>query len=601
LLITASVTISFGGCTHVPSSTSPAKSRTASSSSVGTKANGAAANADVRCQTLLASGLEMMKPANMEISAEAKSAVLALNNWVRDCGKTGGGADSTLDPRAATLLPENERATAKSELYELPDVEHVRNCLLLRQAGARIAHSFKSDLERTVGLFDYVNRLIANDAAADEHVPATLYDVLVLGRGSAEDRTWVFAELLRQIGLDTVVLTPVPRAGTNSAAPSRWLVGVLIEKQTYLFDPLLGWPIPSDKDKGDAPTIRIPATLAEVVGNDALLRRLDLSVEKPYPLHANDLKSLRVEIVTSGRYWLPRLQRLESFFSGDRAATIYTALSDIGKQRGIFTRVSEAGGSFWNKDAVSVWRYPDQQSSAADRIGSKAAERRAMAWLPLEGPVKVSFDVNSLQPVVEPTNHLELKARVAELQADYTGAIRSFLLVQLEELPPALPLPSEARDAVAGRQKPGQPAPTAYQIPPQAYLLNLRAAENAKFWMGLCQMELGQFTTAAETFSAYIRRSDQSEGNAWLPQAVYLHALTMANTKQFALAVQLINQLVRALPEDNPRRYGYELLANRWRAARDASTNASWSKPAASKTEQKNAPAGAPAVGPAKP
>jgi hypothetical protein len=397
-----------------------------------------------------------------------------------------------------------------------------------------------------------------------------LYDLLVLGKGSAEDRAWVFAELLRQIGIDSVVLTPAVQSGKPASAPPRWLIGVLIERKIYLFDPILGWPIPSGKDKADSPTIRQPATLTEVAANDSLLRQLDLSADKPYPLHAGDLKSLRVEVIAPSAYWFPRLQRLETFFSGDRAATIFTPLSDSGTQRGVFSRVSEVGGSFWSKDAVSIWPYPDQQTLASEHLDPQMAERRAFRWLPFEGPVKVSFEVQKLKPLVEPGNRMALKARMSELQGDYASAVRNYLLVQLEELPPVLPLPSEAREMLTDRQKPGASVPTGYEVPPRAFSINLRASENSKFWMGLCQMELHQLPTASETFSAYIRRSAQAQGSAWLQQAVFLHSLLMAETKQFALAVQLINQLIRGLPEDDPHRYGYELLATRWRAARDA-------------------------------
>ena len=94
-------------------------------------------------------------------------------------------------------------------------------------------------------------------------------------------------------------------AANASEPATRWLVGALVGKQVYLFDPTLGWPIPTREDKGQSPKIESAATLAEVLADDGLLRKLDVSADKPYPLHSADLKSCRVEIITSSCYWSP--------------------------------------------------------------------------------------------------------------------------------------------------------------------------------------------------------------------------------------------------------------------------------------------------------
>ena len=74
------------GCTKSPAPRPPAKG--GSSASAARQGTGATSAASQRCQTLLSSALEMLRPEKLGISAEPKAAVDTLNNWVRDCGKT---------------------------------------------------------------------------------------------------------------------------------------------------------------------------------------------------------------------------------------------------------------------------------------------------------------------------------------------------------------------------------------------------------------------------------------------------------------------------------------------------------------------------------
>ena len=126
-----------------------------------------------------------------------------------------------------------------------------------------------SEPARVVALFDLANTMVALAGKGEPTIPQSLHDITVIGKGTAEDRAWVFAELLRQGGIDAVILRPHSRAdsaagpdataksaGRASEACRRWLVGALVDKQVYLFDPTLGWPIPTREDKGQSPMYR---------------------------------------------------------------------------------------------------------------------------------------------------------------------------------------------------------------------------------------------------------------------------------------------------------------------------------------------------------
>jgi hypothetical protein len=578
----------------------------------------------------------MLRPEKLGISADPKAAVDTLNNWVRDCGKSLPVDDAaTTNPAADKLIPEGLRSAVAGDLFDRQDVEHVRDCWLFKQARNAILRANDSEPARVVALFDLANTMVALAGKGEPTIPQSLHDITVIGKGTAEDRAWVFAELLRQGGIDAVILRPhsPAAAGPAAAGPTnaatgakgvelpksavaataakasepatRWLVGALVGKQVYLFDPTLGWPIPTREDKGQSPNIESAATLADVLADEGLLRKLDVSADKPYPLHSTDLKSCRVEVITSSCYWSPRIRRLEMFLSGDRSATIYAPLSDMGSRPGLISRVIAAGAGLWTKENVAIWDYPDRQMAAVNHLDQQAAEIREFRWLPFSGPVSVEFEKETPTLKVNSGNRKQIKSRISQLEGDCAGAIRNYLLVQLDELPQLIPLPPEMQASMRQKQDPAhqQEGTMAVPVPKLAFAMNYRAAEDAKFWMGVCQLQQNMLEPAAETLDAYWRR--YLDGGKWIPQAGLLRGLALAKSGKYALAVQQMNELLRAIPEDEPRRAAFELFATRWRAARDAASGTT-AKPAApeqapSKAEQKPAATSAPVSAPTPP
>jgi hypothetical protein len=594
---TALSAIASAGC-EPNSSTSSGSAE--SKAAAKTEASAASA-ADARCRQLLSSGLDMIKPENLGITAREQQAVDSLNNWASDCGK------STVANDPAT---KNGSADAFADLYDLTDIEHVRNCWLAKQLGADVLKSQSTDLDRIVGLFDLSVRTVALVNNSDPLFPQTPYDTMVIGRGTAEDRAWLFGELLRQAGFDCVIVRPKVSspATTQGGAAPRWLVGALLDKQVYLFDPTLGWPIPSPDDKGTSATVQKPATLAQAVADDRLLRKLDVSPEKKYPLRASDLKSVQIEIITSSRYSEPRIKRIESFLAGNRSTTVYAPLADAGGKPGLRSRIESAGGGAWKKEDVSAWEYPEKQTSAAHHLEGDAKNLHEAYWLPFEGPVELEFDKKTMhwkvstgttfkdlkggktsrkeggafpgqsdsadRVEVRHDARKQIKSRIAQLQGDYATAIRKYLNVQLDELPPALPLPEDvqeqARNHLPADKRPKGDGPLAMETPKREFFMNFRAAEDAKFWMAVCQMQQHEFDLAEDTFNSYLRRYGQGVGT-WVVHAAYLRSLCLAESKKFALALVAIAQLAQALQENDYRRPSFELLSERWRTARDAS------------------------------
>ena len=163
------------------------------------------------------------------------------------------------------------------------------------------------DVSRAVHLFDWTVRNIADEAVAVDddgkplgRVPLAAWETLLYGRGTAWERAWVFILMAHQQGLETAVLA-IPG---EDGEPRPWAVGLLSQDKIYVFDPVLGLPLPTkDGVKLGRNGLDIqPATLALLAADDALLRRLDADEAHPYPVKADDLKRVVVLLEASPAY-----------------------------------------------------------------------------------------------------------------------------------------------------------------------------------------------------------------------------------------------------------------------------------------------------------
>src|SRR5262249_54912927 len=153
--------------------------------------------------------------------------------------------------------------------------------------------------------------------------------VYLLGKGTAQDRAWIFVNILRQMKLDAVLLYPGPPAdGASPPADAPFLVGVLLDGQVYLFDVALGGPVPATGSSSGATEDSHGATLAEAAGDPQVLKQLDVGESRPYPIRAADLARPGVVIVGESSLWSPRMEALQTQFVGDRAMIISDPLTD---------------------------------------------------------------------------------------------------------------------------------------------------------------------------------------------------------------------------------------------------------------------------------
>jgi len=608
-LCIAAVLSALPGCGSGESGKASSEAKTRENAG-GSNPSDEAKEANDRCESLVSNAVDMMQPDRLEISSSTESAVDVLNNWAGNCGAGAIAAAAGETSAFDRLLSEEQKQSLKESRFDARDAQHIRDCLIDRIATDAVVKESNSDLDRVVRLFHHVSRNIALERITTGKIPLVPYETLILGHGTPEDRAWIFANLLRQLNLDAVILRPAStaadasptdsppadqksedkeksggaRPGGGKPADKPWLVGVLLDKQVYLFDMQLGWPVPSPADQGKSPMVQQPATLAEVLADDGLLRRLDVGAGRPYGLRAEDLKSLRVELISDSRFWSPRMQALQNIFPPvrGRSVVIFDGLGDAGGGKGLLTRVTEAGAGAWTAEQISVWPYPESCWVASHKRDKEQLDKLQLLWLPYLATVSVEFDPGQMAGRSGEPTRVQLKTRTSQILGDSTAAIKSYLTVQLSEYPQRLPIPAKIVETVRAqlRAQGRSPAqfPTVYPVPRDVWAMHARATDDAKFWTCLLQFEMGEYRAAAESAQTYLKRY-KNQGT-WSGSASVLRAVALAHDGNYREAVLAMNQALQMIADDHPQRVGYELLNARWRALRGEGDNSADDAPA---------------------
>ena len=165
-------------------------------------------------------------------------------------------------------------------------------------------------------------------------------EILLSGRGSAAQRSWIFLELLRQAGLQGVMLATVDRDGSYRP----WLPALISGGEAYLFEPTYGIPVPSLEGPG-------VATVREAASNPAVLTQLNDDTRR-YPVASDDMGSLVVLVVADPQSLSRRMSLLEQSLFGGSAMRLAIDASALG---------STAADTLPQGDKetpVALWSFP---------------------------------------------------------------------------------------------------------------------------------------------------------------------------------------------------------------------------------------------------
>ncbi len=497
-----------------------------------------------KADDVLDSAWSGLQPDRFRVTSDRGAIVATLNEWLVLSGNAEEQRLSESDRRSLSgLLSPEELSAIEQPRFTKRDADHIGACLIELGISEQVVEGLQSDLERAVRLFDYVCRnMTVVDPA--EHVPCTRFQRMLFGRGNAADRAQLFANVARQLHIDTVIIRPSSKeqSATDSASSNDdyWLVGVLLEDEVYLFDAHLGWPVPAPTDDGSSVIVHNPATLADAINDDSVLRQLDISDEQRYPLSAADLRDPQIELIGNTSLWSPIMKRLQRSLSGDRSVVVYDGLQDDADTPGLRNRVAAYAGTQWDPEKTTIWTYPADQLSAMNPEAPEYQElgRRLRRFnVPLE---RVKVDVEQMTVVFGDPQKAQLKNRISQLLGDYEKAVTVYLTIRFDA-----------------------DLPVQFKIAPRIRSMHQEAIDDSLFWIGICQYELQDYAAAAETFRNYSKlQRTQSIRGAWGETAAEMLAFCLAQEGRLTEATLRLT----TLDDDLPRHRGARLRMKRWRA-----------------------------------
>lgn len=465
-------------------------------------------------QDVLEPFLNMTQPDQLGIRADVDQATSLLNQWRRvQIEKENKNPEQD---RFSAPLPEEMRKLLERDLsaeavkraerddFTADDVRHIRTARLMKAIVNHACKGVDTELGRAQAAFDYVTRNVQLVAEA-KALPLTPYEILVFGEGTAKDRAWVFAELLRQLNQDAVIVQSL--AEPMESAP--WFVGAVVNgenaNEIYVYDPQRSTPVP------ETLTARIrdttPATIKDLT-NPMVLKSLTAGTDAKFSPEM--FERFRYEIIGNSLLWSPRLAAFQKFLSGETAAVISQKLTgESGDPSALLNRIVV-------KD-FRLWSHPESRLEGFAALGS-LRER----WSPFDAPIAVSSETG--EPIPGQFSRLQIRTRTLQLMGQCDEAIPSYSQVLVRHLRWASVLDAEVLSFHAD------------------------AAEDAHFWSAVCQMELGDYGSAAGKLATYIKNYERFASRHG-DQARILLARSLIELDRPKEAVDAISPLKPASPE----------------------------------------------------
>jgi tetratricopeptide (TPR) repeat protein len=386
------------------------------------------------------------------------------------------------------------RAALSRLIFQDADVAMLREALWLSQISYQVANrpvgdqalsqwllaqtdSLGRDAVRDLGvsyeLFDWVVRNIQTEPTTttpDGHRygKRMVWEAILLGRGDVWVKSRAFIMLARQQGVPAAMLA-VDRDDKDA---EEWLPAVLINGQLYLFDMLLGVPVPVEGESGIA-------TLDQVVAEPAKLE--SLQIDGKYRVSTDELKQLVALIDATPEYLSQRMKLVEQALTSSDKMKLTCRPSVLSLELRQCKGITN----------VSLWPFP------YDSIQVRMSLRKNPAAL-MEIQREAGFlsGQNAIargrrqhfrgQLANEPTRsgakQLYMDSRISNERIESLANAKEQLAAMLQNA--KLPEDPQARAALA---------------------VNLQkrmriAKEMASNWLGLLAFEKGQYSVAADFF-----------------------------------------------------------------------------------------------------
>lgn len=382
-----------------------------------------------------------------------------LNQWIR----SRSIPDDWQPPELLETLPEELRGseTMSAEItlsalraakFQSHEGRLLQEALWTRDIGRWASGKQFEPLERARSLFDWTvrNITLSTDPRLLSNRP---WQTLAFGRGTLEQRAWVFAALCRQQRLPAVVLT-LPK---SENAPEWLWCAVLHEGKLHLFDPKLGLELASDGKL---------LTLAEVQQDDSLLRQFDLP-DMPYSATAAQARTAVANVVAEPLSLSWRAEELQRQLSGAGALPLQVEVDLIAKE---ITQLPSV-------ETVQLWPVPFDLLKRQLTLGENTRNAIALEFRPFTWRPKL-WKARAM--------HLRGKLETEEDAAKkndalYDAANDHRQAGQLYMDPGVRPKDKLLKNVVSEKRK-----------------IYERTKADATYWLGLLQYEMGSYESAQQ-------------------------------------------------------------------------------------------------------
>ena len=529
----------------------PPKPAKKTGTGTGTKTTGAGEE-DPDCHSYIDNAISMLEPDRLGISSSLEAAVSLLNDWTYRCCNFDEKPPRITDSQKPFLKKYlSEAQLAKMDLTRFTEYDgtFIRDSQLFNGMVNAAIEGRKNDRERITAAFYYCMNNIDLVPDSKQALPFSPYEACIIGSATAEERAWIYINLMRQLRLDAVLFRPA------KPAPFKMLVGVFVGNEIYLFDPVLGLPVPSPAQPEDAVQIQIPATYAEVQKTPDLLKKF-YGKYSDSRFSAEELKAAQVEIIGRSSEWSARMRRLEDSLSRKQNFVLFRNLDPLEGDPGFIGHIQTIGKGILKDAKILVSEYPDQQMDKAESVSGDEAKILSFLKMPFKAPIpyEVSAKTPNAQGLYEaqwgpPTRKL-LKTRTTQLLGNQKAAVKSYVTTRLEEH-----------------------MPVDLAVAPEIRQMHFMAGQNAAYFIGIGQFIQGEYATASISLDAYLNHRGyvhRTKEGMWLARSLsarYHRAIADAETGKLSYAFVTLSEDEKFCPEAMKPAFAY--YSERWKAIRD--------------------------------
>jgi hypothetical protein len=519
-----------------------------------------------KCRNRLSAAIRRFEPEGFALQANPERTVSGLNSWIKSCG-ADAMREMKLDEAALQMLDANAQRFASAGIYTASDAAYIRDCWVLRELTRSIVErtAESGDVDRTeaqvLAIFDWIVRNISLQPLDEERVTLGLFDVMLTGRGTAEDRAWVFAEALRQQRVDAVIVTTDSEPTTGGQlASAHWIIAVILNNRGLLFDVVSGLPITD----GEMPDLLNTKT--------ATLQTL--STHERW-------KDSSVRLVAQTAAFAPRMLLLQEQLSATDAAILYEELTGgVSEILPLVDRIVAAGSGTWTPGNISIWNYPENRTTASLSRTEDEQKQYATLMRPFDAPFErtdyLAESTEEMTTVPEalppeerrrlvqerlmknfakmmessedmfgkPSKRL-LKGRIQQIMGGLgTGVIQQLQQIRIASMQDSLRVrvPDEVQKEF------GFPPVVAFPFPELIREVNQSSMGDAMYWTAMCQLDRGEAGAAITTLVNYRR---QYPDGRWKFASMSNQALALLVQERHEDARQILQD---ADIEENPER-----------------------------------------------